>query len=285
MTLNLTIINQYGAWQCSDHRLTNIDDGGVPCDFSVKHIIFRCKNGAALLAYAGIGRFQGEDISDWIRKTLRGESRTIDELLIKLKENATQWLGPLCKGKHRHMFTVAAFINKCPWIAQIRNFETPAIGEMGPPTANFETIARQVNPNGEAFAFPDCISQEEINRLALAAQREPRKTDDLFNLLAAINRKAANRSKGISKHCVTTYLPPEGEPYKVKFHDLEGAPAAFAVPLLFFGIDLTESDKLIREHLHSTKDNLQPVDEEALKKAMTNAVQAKNPLYPSGPST
>jgi hypothetical protein len=58
MTLNLTIVSSAGVWQCSDHRLVELDPRSgqvvrVIDDFSVKHVIFRCPDGSALLAYSG----------------------------------------------------------------------------------------------------------------------------------------------------------------------------------------------------------------------------------------
>jgi hypothetical protein len=48
-------------------------------DYSIKHAIFRCPDGVALLAYAGQGRINSLDLSDWLRETLRGETRTLDQ--------------------------------------------------------------------------------------------------------------------------------------------------------------------------------------------------------------
>jgi hypothetical protein len=49
MTLNLMLINQSGVWQSSDFRLTDPRTSAVKDDFSVKHVAFRCRDGAALL--------------------------------------------------------------------------------------------------------------------------------------------------------------------------------------------------------------------------------------------
>ena len=115
------------------HRLTDPRTGRIVDDDVVKHVFLRCSDGAALLAYAGIGRLSGVEISDWIRETLRGESRTLDQSLILLRENATRDLGPQLKGRMHHMFSIGAFLNGVPWFVQIRNFHALSELNAGPP--------------------------------------------------------------------------------------------------------------------------------------------------------
>src|SRR5688572_18219821 len=106
MSLNLTIINHFGIWQCSDHRLVNTVTMRLEDDESIKQVQMRCRDGTATIAYVGIGRLGRVQIFDWIRETLRGESRTVDESLILLRENATRDLGPYLRGRRlHHMFT------------------------------------------------------------------------------------------------------------------------------------------------------------------------------------
>jgi len=83
VTLNLTIVNKFGAWQCSDHRLTI--KGASTSNASIKQVQLHCHNGTALIAYTGLGQIDDVTISDWIVETLRGESRSIDECLILLR--------------------------------------------------------------------------------------------------------------------------------------------------------------------------------------------------------
>jgi hypothetical protein len=51
VSLNLTIINQHGMWQCSDHRLVNTTTWRVEDDDSVKQVTLRCQDGTAVIAY------------------------------------------------------------------------------------------------------------------------------------------------------------------------------------------------------------------------------------------
>ena len=106
MTLNLILINQSGIWQSSDLRLIDPRTGYLMDDFSVKHVTLRCTDGTAVVAYTGVGSVGGVHISDWVRQILRGESRTVDQSLIFLRERATEDLGPIVNGRFPHILDI-----------------------------------------------------------------------------------------------------------------------------------------------------------------------------------
>src|SRR6266446_4609182 len=155
MSLNLTIVNKWGIWQCSDHRVTNPETGKIEDDFSVKHVLFTCPDGKALLVYAGAGTVTKPgitvSIADWIRETLRGPNRTLDQTCKALRENATRDLAPLfLRCRIQHMFTIAAFLEGRPWIVQIRNFDAKAPRTLGDLLDRFETIVQPIDDLGVA---------------------------------------------------------------------------------------------------------------------------------------
>jgi hypothetical protein len=127
----------------------------VKDDFSIKHVAFRCPDGAALLTYAGAGRVTsaGVDVhvSDWIRQFIRGESYTVDQTLIQIREHATRDLGALLL-RHgvKHMFSVGASLGGIPWVVQIRNFSLTREHGEGPVERAFQTVAQRV-PDGAAW--------------------------------------------------------------------------------------------------------------------------------------
>src|SRR5712691_6613249 len=152
MTLNLTIVNTWGIWQCSDHRLVDPATGELVDNYSIKHVILRCPDGAALLAYAGAGRIGSLDLSDWIRETLRGESRTLDQSFILIRENATRDLAPLLRARGiHHMFSIGVFLAGRPWVVQIRNFTAQAGVLNGTTLDHFETVAKEITDVGQGF--------------------------------------------------------------------------------------------------------------------------------------
>jgi hypothetical protein len=244
MSLNLTIINAFGIWQCADHRLVNTSTMKIEDDESVKQVQLRCTDGSAVISYAGIGKLNGVSISDWVREILRGESRTVDESLIFLRENATRDLGPYLKGRLHHMFTVGAVLGGHPWLAQIRNFTPTAKSLLPAPQGSFETAATKVGTS-VVSAFPPLVLDADVKKLIQAAPKRPRKPEEFSELLASINRKVAAgpAQKIVSPHCVTTYVPQKGEPFTTKFHDTSGVSRSLIVPMLLFGIDTTEMMK------------------------------------------
>lgn len=247
MTLNLTIINRWGIWQSSDHRLTDTATGRVVDDDSIKHVILRCPDGAALLAYAGAGRINNLDLSDWIRETLRGETRSLDQSFILIRENATRDLAPLLRANNiHHMFSIGAFLNGRPWAIQIRNFH-PSSGARV--LNHFDTVAKNIDGMAVGLAFgggPDALAPGDQQRLMATAARKPRTPREFRNFLAAINRRAAKTKSGkktISPGCITSCIPPVGEPAECEFHERSGALKPLVIPLLLFGIDLTEMQR------------------------------------------
>ena len=250
LTLNLTIVNPWGIWQCSDHRLTNTVTRKVEDDYSIKHLILRCPDGAALLAYAGAGRINSLDLSDWLREILRGESRTFDQTCIHIRESSTRDLAPLLRvEKIRHMFSIGAFLQGQPWAVQIRNFD-PAAGSVI--LDRFDTIAKPISNGGQGFIFPDdpvAVVLSDQKRLMTAATRKPREPKEFSKLLASINHRSAATTVGrtISPGCITTYMPPTCEPFMVDFHRTTGAPKPLIVPFLLFGVDLTEMHSVLTQ--------------------------------------
>src|SRR6266536_320977 len=99
----MTIVAPWGVWQCSDQRaawvVRNQRTGELTVirtdDSSVKHIQFQCRDGAALLAYSGLSTVGTDDFSDWLRRLLRGQSRTVAETLIRIRAPAARQAGGL----------------------------------------------------------------------------------------------------------------------------------------------------------------------------------------------
>ncbi len=214
----------------------------------MKQMAFRCRDGAFLLTYAGGGSVHNIDFSDWIRKFSRGESRTVDETLILIRERATTDLGKILhKETIRHMFSIGAFLMGVPWIVQIRNFKVSAEHGVEPVDAEFHTFAQKIPENGGAVVpWPAYVSKDDLMLLRKISGKRPRKPEEFSNLLAEVNLRTSNHvatQGSVSPHCVTTYLPPTGDGMKIRDHNMpEGAPIS-AKPFILFGIDLTETMK------------------------------------------
>lgn len=182
---------------------------------SRKHLWSRCPDGAFLLAYAGLGRIADVTVSEWLRELLRGEALTVHESLVRIREAATTDLGPLLQGRMKHMFSIAAFISGAPWFAQIRNLQRPE----DPPSSEFLTISE---PAGKGiFAFfgaHESLNAEDIGKLDRVFSRRPRRPEEFAALLAAINRRTAERDASVSPDCTVIYIPPSGDAPSESFH-------------------------------------------------------------------
>ena len=271
MTLILMVLNRFGVWQSSDHRLVNLRSAAVRDD-SVKQLALVCKDGAALISYAGIGSLaMGREevvLSDWLRETLRGDAQSLDQKLRLLQKNATRDLArPFRDAATHHLFMIGAFLMGRPWFVEIRNFSPLSRDDYGPVLDHFETVAQRVNDSGVSgqFGVVGAVSQEDARTLNAVAGRRPRELIQFRNLLAAINRRAAATPEGrdsISAQCATTYMPPTGIPVESTFHGgNELGLVTMFVPTLISGIDMTILT------MDSCRPEGTPTDEQALKES------------------
>jgi hypothetical protein len=261
MTLTMTIVAPWGVWQSSDHCLTNPRTKRPMQDSSVKHIAVLCPDGAALIAYTGLGGVpdipgpgQLLSISDWVREILRGETRSLDNTLIFLRERATETLGPLVSSQQiPHTFVIGAFLQGQPWIIQIRNFHSTKSNEMSPPTNQFITLAQRIgsNPLICIAGTKEAVSPVNTAKLAEVATRKPRLPKHYRALLAKINCQASTHrcyGRFVSPSCCTSFMPPAGEPIESEFHRAKpDERKPMVVPLLVFGVDTTETSRALIE--------------------------------------
>ena len=272
MTLNITIVAPWGIWQCSDLRLTRWPSGEVVDDYSIKHVAARCTDGTALISYTGLGRVGRDSVSDWLRRTIRGESRTVDETLIFIRENATS---KLCRAAAnlgiRHTFIVGAFLAGRPWAVAVTNM-SPDRPLESPPVPEFNTSAIMVGSPRRPMAFVtgarDAVGPEDMALLDRISTRRPKRPIDYRRLLAEINRRASKQrpfGKLITEACVTAYIPPTGEPFEHETHwwGLTQPSIQRQIPSLLFGIDLTELTKVMTDNFEALHDPNPATREEA----------------------
>jgi hypothetical protein len=289
MTLNLMLINQGGVWQSSDFRLTDPRTSAVKDDFSVKHVAFRCRDGAALLAYCGAGSVSlpraaaAVHLSDWIRQIVRGESLTLDETFTLIRERATADLGELLqKMRLPHMFSIGAFLDGAPWAIQIRNFEiSPDL--ICSVRREFQTVACKVEV-GAVLWVPPIISEADQRLMLKVMNKRPRKPKEFSDLLAGVNLRVSKRQASVSSHCMSSYLPPTLDGVQTIIH-ANGSQTLpdITSPFLLFGIDMTEQMRVLasmftakRTDTRSEEDRKD--DGERMKKAAQLSVITKNPL-------
>ncbi len=255
MTLAIMLMTSHGVWASTDHRLTTHPDGRLVADNSVKHVVIKCPDGSALIAYTGLGRVGRIDVSAWMRGVLRGETRTVDETLIDLREQATARLGLQAKALNvPHVFLVGAYLSGRPWAVEIRNFQAPTAISPGGIQATFETSAAEAaSPMllvGGAGAAAVNASDREL--LAKISQRKPRKPEDYMRLLGEINQRAASgvgaAARTVSSSSTVVFMPPSGEGVKIEWHgpEAERHLAPPGMSHIFHGLDFSEMTKTLK---------------------------------------
>jgi hypothetical protein len=266
VTLNMTIVAPWGVWQCYDHRLTKIKGTRVLCrreDLSVKHVTLQCPDGGALITYTGLGaaNLPGErdvPIADWLRRLVRGWTRTVDQTLILLREAATRDLaGPAKRAQQEHAFLVGAFLQRRPWWAIIANVGGPP----GFPVVNrFETAAGPADTKPQKLvggAGRDAIDGDDWALLDRITHHRPSKPDDYCQVLADIHRRARHSKhparRTISEACTTVYMPPRVLGGRSTVHWSQSDPTASKTlppkPTVHLGLDGTDIVKLLEEQL------------------------------------
>src|SRR5713226_6858947 len=103
MTLLMTIIRPEGIWQSADNRLTRA--GAIADDAAPKQLSIQCPplpgGPQVLLGFTGLAETpDGTPVLQWIRETIRGESRFIMPLLDYLRDRLTRDLGRSHLGRH-----------------------------------------------------------------------------------------------------------------------------------------------------------------------------------------
>jgi hypothetical protein len=283
-------------WHCTDHRLTFIDGSSISHyeDTSVKSIALKCPDGTALISYTGVGALQQGDVhvSDWLRTLLRGESRSLDETLIFIREAASAVLGrPAARAGIPHHFVVGAYLAGNPWIAEISNV-SPGSGI----NSRFETRAQRLDgPAVLAAGARAAIEPSDFRLLQRVAQARPRRKEDYHRVLADVNARAAAAphpdSAVISPGCLTHSIHRNDPTVHTQFHgDDAGDESIKVAPLLLFGIDTTEMMRVMSEHMAAVRrgddvddDAFSRLTEQAARRSVEPLRGALRPTVPAPP--
>jgi hypothetical protein len=274
-TLNLMIVSRWGIWQWSDHRLSEPppNPAAAPLtDFSIKHLVVRCRDGGALVTYCGLGRLPGsdeQDVSDWLRVQIRGDYGTVDQTCERVRERASVLLaGPAAALNLPTVFLIGAFRGGRPLLIYVSNQD-------GDQLLDTFYLRRRAVADDEALVavagHHQAVSQEHMDLLARVANKKPRKQDDFARLLAEVNAQASRHGRGISKHCVTSYMPPGIDGIQSTSHGWPSGARAVQVPFVALGVDFTESGKLLIDSLLRGAAIAQEELDAAMRRAVTPA--------------
>lgn len=210
MTLNIMLTSRSAVYLSGDFRLTFYPGGYFQDDLDTQKIVPVLKfNWTALVAFTGIAKASGIDVGDWLAKKLHDipmEAR-FEELETTLL-TSNSWLSKL-SGERRLAFSVVGFVGRRPISMIISNFLDMA-GRTFPVSPLLISHKRkpkepEVRIAGDVTSVSDADRQRLRQRLVAS-----RKTSDVHTLIAEINALAAQRSKIISRECVTGQLLPTG---------------------------------------------------------------------------
>lgn len=245
MTLNITLQNPWGLWQCSDHRLWDpttdemVDDGSIKC-LSV-HSVDESDPLTVLVTYCGVGSVGDVHLSDWLRRLLRREERTLTEILQLIETEASRQLGPIVGGRYRHSFSIGS----CE-IAELRVFTI----DNGDTQRSFTTFEHHPT-DGHLVLIEGCkdaITASDLRLLEGVSTRRPGKLEHYRNLLFRVNERASDNafsrnSKLVSFGCESAMLDPNG----VEVASVETGGDVHFAPMIINGYDSTDETRLAED--------------------------------------
>jgi hypothetical protein len=197
MTLTITIVTPRVAYQCADYRLQDVQTGHFADFETQKTTLVNQAGWTALVAFAGVGRTEGVDVSDWLADKIDelNFDAPLHALIEALLSADTEWLGsvrdPIFR---RHTFSVAAFVGSSAVFGVVSNFEDP--------TGRVESAARPsltawVGTARRPVVFVSGQRQEvprpERRRLRALAEKD-RDPQIVYDALSEVNRAVANET-------------------------------------------------------------------------------------------
>ena len=306
----MTIVHPgYGAWQSTDFRLTKrrkpVDDAATKQLRILWH-----GNASAILAFTGLAAIHprvakkwaggdnkyddGMPMMEYIRRTLRGENRSLDgymrHLCDRLNRDVTNsdWRRESLCIHVAHIGPAVAkregpgSANRVGYLFQVTNQRAP-VPTPEQPNGEFR-LARFVET--EAFwmangSGAEALGEEEQVKLNRAVRQKPRTSADYHKLLGSINRKISNRTHTVSPWSQSAFMSPDGEDRTTMVHRKHGDPPISVnsvLPTLIMGID---SRELSGSMVKWMEDGVGLSDEEWSRRAKwdgTSGPESVNPL-------
>lgn len=245
----MTLIRPEGIWQSVDFRITRA--GRIVDDAAPKQLVIVCPplptGPRILLGFTGLAEMpDGTPTLQWIRETVSGEQRFVMPLLEHLRDRLTRdvaestlWQIPLvlCGGVFQS--------DGGRFYVEITNLERSS----GRTRRDFRM---KVVQEQEAALFyggsgAHWITKSDLGSIGGQVRNRPAKWRDHLGLLAALNRRAAERERKrkpgdgtVSPWCHATYLV-EGEDGAIsQIFSKPGEPSIVPhIELVVAGLDLT----------------------------------------------
>jgi hypothetical protein len=265
----ITMVRPEGIWQSVDCRVTRVGAPPLPKDERTqKQLTIQCLpipdpaspgGPRLLLGFCGLAeildrlpttRGQVVQLNQWMRETLRGENLTADQTLDQLRDRLTRDVG------QSPLWTNAVTIDGAALAADGNQFLIQITNHLGGIISRTFTkiVERALTPavmvSGSGRAF---ISGADVTLLQQQLGRRPRRWRDHFGLLAAINRRTAERAKAagdstISPWCQVSAAQPGRPGFATQDFTLPGEPSSpLGMSMLLGPIDVSEmADELMK---------------------------------------
>jgi len=248
------MIRPEGIWQSADNMLTR---AGKPLDDPApKQLHIKCpplpSGPEILMAFTGLAEFpDGTATLQWIRETLRGETRLIKDLFDYLRDRLTRDIGSYWN--NRLILSCGIFEDEKRFYAEIRNVD-PSTKKT---RRQFDYVAQEIT---QPMIFiggsgRDYVSKEDVDLLIAQSQKRPARWEDHLGLLAGVNRRTARNPKsGVSPWCNTAFLSGETLGAQMKRFAKPGDPEGpMGMETIIAGVDFTELQMSVVEHLQRLK--------------------------------
>ncbi|MDX6389529.1 MAG: hypothetical protein QOJ73_592 [Streptosporangiaceae bacterium] len=243
MTLAMMLVRPEGIWQSADHRVTK---AGVRQPDASKQLAIHCRptpGGGPKILLAFTGRAEmpdGTPTLQWIRETIRGESRFIMPLLEHLRDRLTRDVGK-SSGWQAPLVMIGGILeaNGRRGLLQIAN-----VDPSWHPRREFKLLVTEITePKFMAIGSGQPHITREDAKLAVAQSKiRPARWEDHLGLLAKVNRRTAERARNtVSPWCEVTYLKTGDEAAIGRYFREPGdPPVPIEVNVMLDGIDLSE---------------------------------------------
>ncbi len=256
MTLAITVVSYHGVWQATDHRLSRA--GKTVTDDSIKHVKLLARDGQAVLAYAGVGRVGKIDISDWVRKLLRGDNRTLWDQVNIICGASTRKLTGFCRRARTPLtFSIGGFESGVPTLYMISNrVRRPNGNIVGEEFVGQRIRLKDAGQNDVGVhvegSGANALRQDELLKFIQGIIRrragKPSLWRDMMGALAETIKRASvdERSHGtVSKQSVVTYLPAPRGAFITRFFGWRLDVARPEVPHLIGEVDVKAASQII----------------------------------------
>lgn len=272
VTLILGMIKAEGIYLSADYRVTDFRTGKLVDDASIKLLTVHYPpdptGPKALLGYSGLAVLpDGTPTGRWMRETLRGEAEFINDSMKHLRQRLDRDLAPL---RTPFQVTVLATHGEGRYVGGFSNVRDPR-----------RPFGYEMREMTKPFAFahgsggPRVAASSDLALLRSQLEVMPRKPLDHMRLLAAINRRAAAVESTVSRFCQVAFVNADERTSPTSHvFTRPGETVPFEMPMLLFGIDLTDMDRVTLDRLTALIEGEDP-GESLYAEAMNESVKRR----------